>query len=257
MRLQRLDLAPVLITAVAALCLATTCAKPAPPPKAPTPTSWSLPSWFDRIPADTPYLVASVEPLPQEYVDAMLSRQAPLWRDMSTMLRTAFAQAAQDGQFSVNDKLIHAILEEYFLLLEPDRMGDLLNNPRFALYGLDIFPVLIVELRDPNAFRALVARIEQKIGSKVTTRNLGGQDYWSITLDRVEIALALAERQLVVSLFPVEERLWYLPRILGQKKTREEPSIVRKDEYHRADGLPALEFRIPGLLPVGAILPRE
>ncbi len=53
---------------------------------------------------------------------------------------------------------------------------------RIALYGLDLLPVARVELADPDATRAAIARIEAKAGQPLPTAKVGELSYWRIFL---------------------------------------------------------------------------
>jgi len=63
-------------------------------------------------------------------------------------------------------------------------------------------PVLRIELADADALRALIARVEQKTGSKLATTKIGTQDVWTFGNEAVLGLKAIEGRHFVLSAVP-------------------------------------------------------
>jgi hypothetical protein len=70
------------------------------------------------------------------------------------------------------------------------------------VYGVGIVPVLRLELGDPAAFRAEVARVEKAAGATMPVAKIGGQEYWQIGNDTLAAAIAIQGTHLVVTMLP-------------------------------------------------------
>ncbi len=73
---------------------------------------------------------------------------------------------------------------------------------RVAFYGVGMVPVLRMELGDPAAFKAEVARVEASAGEKLTVARTDSQEYWQLGSDKLVAMIAIQGSQLVVTLTP-------------------------------------------------------
>ncbi len=92
---------------------------------------------------------------------------------------------------------------------------------RAAFYGIGVMPVGRFELASADAFRAWIGKIETASASKFSTAKLGNLDYWFIGNDKVQLVLAIQDRQLVVTLFPGKADDALRLRLLGIVKPQQ------------------------------------
>jgi len=128
------------------------------------------PPMLAQVPADTPYVFALLEPIPQAYwsrtCDAMCAPLEKLLASGTTL----------SGQRK-GDRLIRAIAGEIVGKLSKDGLASLglSAKMRMVIYGLGTLPVMRAELADAKAFAATIARIEKNSGTTFPQRTLTGQ----------------------------------------------------------------------------------
>jgi hypothetical protein len=91
--------------------------------------------------------------------------------------------------------------------------------PRSAIYGIDLVPVLRMELADPAKFRAGVERVAAAAGQTLPQARLGELDYWYYDAPDeaapLRVVFALQGDQLVATLTPRGADEDVLRRLLG------------------------------------------
>ncbi|MEO7431095.1 MAG: hypothetical protein ABIR62_03585 [Dokdonella sp.] len=164
-------------------------------------------------PADTPYVIANLEPLPQAAVARMADQMQASWSlalpMVDKLIDGALAKNASDdtaaGQIDAKSaRVAKAILAEIRTRDTPEKWQQvgLGPNVRSAIYGVGILPVMRVELADVDAFRAMVARVEQNAGDKLATARVGEQDVWTIGDAHAQVLIAIEGKHLVATVVP-------------------------------------------------------
>jgi hypothetical protein len=178
----------------------------------------TLPSMFSAIPSDTPYIVAGIEPFPDEVLDSIAARLTPEIERLQKSLTTENNQMPK-GENTDSARVFRALMTELKGKLTRQGIEGLGFNlkPRFALYGLGPIPVLRVELKDEASVKALVRRIETQAQVKATMAKLGDQSYWVTGGDEVTIVVAFIKGDLMISMMPSSMAPTVLPYALGQK----------------------------------------
>lgn len=173
----------------------------------------SLPLAF--VPADTPYVFANAEPLPQavrdEYVGMMRQMWPPVFGVYDRLVNEA--KDLTDEQ----RKIVRAILDETKALAAKGSGEDagFTGAARFAMYGVGLVPVLRWELADPAKLRAAVARVEEKAGAKLSVGKVGEQDYWYVGNDKIVAIIAVVDQHLVATIAPPKASDDAKKRLLG------------------------------------------
>ena len=180
--------------AILALSAAVLAACGKPQPSADQPLAYA--------PADTPYAWANLEPQPQAMID-WSSRQMhavmPLVIDMyDGLLKQQKALGERET------KILAAVLDELRGHDTLDKLRELGYKPdaRTAIYGVGLVPVLRMELGDTAAFKAMIARVEAKVGEKIPTGKTGAQEYWQFGNEDVQFVIAVQGSYLVATLWP-------------------------------------------------------
>src|SRR5690606_27969209 len=114
-------------------------------------------------------------------------------------------------------RVIKGVLDELRVLDTPDkwRAVGLAPEAHMAMYGIGLLPVMRVELSDADAFRALVARLEEKAGSKLATARIGEQAIWTFGTDEIGGVMAVQGSHLVLGLVPTGAEDALKRRVLG------------------------------------------
>lgn len=154
-------------------------------------------------PADTPYAYANLEPMPAAVTEQWSKPMQDYWPTLFAM----YESMLQDSKLGLDEHTRHiavALLDELKTHGSWDKLRTIGFKPdaRIALYGVGIVPVLRLELDDPAAFRAEVARVEQNAGAAMPKAKVGEQEYWQVGSDTIAAAIAIQGRHLVVTMLP-------------------------------------------------------
>jgi hypothetical protein len=176
------------------------------------------------VPADTPYVIANTEPMPDATVAHFAQQMKVVWPIMFDSIDHGLIEidkALDEGKKSDADstgaKVMHALLDEFRERDTPEKWQQIGMGPkvRSAIYGIGLLPVVRFELADADAFRAMIARIEQKIGAKLPIAKIGTQDVWTFGNDAVLGLMAIEGRHLVITALPAAADEALKRRVLG------------------------------------------
>ena len=162
-------------------------------------TSNDVPLSF--APADTPYAYANIDPVPANALAAQSKQMHALWPAVFEQYDAMLANAPNIGDKP--HKIISAVLDELRPRDSLDKLRELGLKPdgHVAVYGVGLIPVVRMELSDPAALRAAVARIETKTGEKIPTGKTGAQDFWQFGDDEMSFIVAIQNTHLVMTLW--------------------------------------------------------
>ena len=159
------------------------------------------------VPADTPYLIANIERMPQATIDAFMQQSEPvlaMWRSQFDLMHK---RLSQDGTNQAATKWLNALHAEFKDKPMAQGIADIGLDPRAlsAIYGIGLVPVARLTLADPAAFRAFVARLEASAGEKIATGKLDALDYWQFTAPDapLRVVATLQGTHLVVTAAPM------------------------------------------------------
>jgi hypothetical protein len=160
------------------------------------------------IPADSPYVFATLAPLPDDVMDhlepkldrVLVSYQAVL-REVVAMKQ---AEAGADAVDSEEAQKVQAFVDELAGLLSVDglREAGIARDSLGAFYGNGLLPVMRLELSDAARFEATLARLEERAGSPMPTAKTDGQSYRYFDAEEIRVVIAVTEDQAVFSLVP-------------------------------------------------------
>ncbi len=199
------------------------------------------------VPADTPFVMANIEPSPEAAVQTWSRMMQGAWPNLLGMYDSMLdrlpdqdnAQAAQAKQ------VVKAILDEVRDRDTPDKWAEVgfSMQARAAFYGVGLVPALRIELGDADKFRAMVARVEKNAGAKLATARIDDQDIWTIDIDKAELLIAIEGRHLVVSVLPDNADSSLRRRVLG---------LDRPSQSLESTGGLASFNKVEGYLPYGS-----
>jgi hypothetical protein len=179
-----------------------------------------------HVPADTPYVLASLQPVGREYLETYLA-------DARADLPRAIAQLRATGE-GPGVAFVIALLEE--LAADPtvagyERLG-FSSTPLAAFYGIGLLPAMRVEVRDAAAVQATFARAMKKSGFELPVEAHGGRTFW-VYRPSVEVAFAwgLVEGELVATFAPASLLPRTLDLLVGAARTG--PSLAETGGLER------------------------
>ena len=154
------------------------------------------------VPADTPYVVANLEPVPDAVSRAWFAQLEPLNAALGASAAALRTELAAHPDAEAAQLLALMTLAEGRLSQEGIEKIGIHRDARAALYGVSLLPVLRVELADVEAFRAFMADLERRRGSPLPVAETDGHKYWRVELQSGLPALivAIVEHHLVVTL---------------------------------------------------------
>jgi hypothetical protein len=199
------------------------------------------------VPADTPYLTANLEPLPESVIDAYLDRWQPVMAAMQQEMTAARLEMEADGVAGREDdpaaRLVLALMEELDGKLSReglDSLGFDLNTSK-VLYGLGAFPVGRVGLSDATEFRATVQRVLDRAAVEAPELEYQGVSYWRLADvtdpdEPMGLYVAIMPDHLAISLFPHAAEAELLPSFLGIEKPKDSDAAQRLAALNRKHG---------------------
>ncbi|HWN66326.1 MAG TPA: hypothetical protein VNM90_01740 [Haliangium sp.] len=169
-------------------------------------------AWVHYIPADSPLVVASLEPMPQGMVDWLAEGFGPLAATLQTKLSEELAQSSDEKE--------RAILTELDGKLSRQGMAEIgvSLNPRFAVYSIGFSIAMRLELADGQRFRAFIERLEKASGESMERGALEGVEYLGGGDDEVSVVIAIPGNELIVGFMPTKARTDVLPLLLGVQR---------------------------------------
>lgn len=186
------------------------------------------------VPADTPYVAASLDKLDDDAYEAMLAQvnselpgqvaqMKSLAQDMETKGNADGARLMKAVAAEFDGKTAEAALKNLGLDIKTGS----------AIYGLGLSPVIRVALADPTAWDAFVGRLETAYGKKLDTTDAGGQSYRHVALSDtgVQLVIATVGKQAVVSLLPADAAQPMIRQALGADR----PEKSLQDDGRLAD----------------------
>ena len=178
------------------------------------------------VPADTPFVMANRDALPDATVNAWARQMQAAWPNIMGMYEKMLT-ATPDADAELDDaarariekaqRVMKALIAELKPRDTPAKWAEIGLGPksRGAFYGIGLVPVMRLELGDAEAFRAMVARVEADSGSKLGTIDVDGQAVWTIDIDEVRGLIAIQGTHLVASVLPSSAEPALLRGVLG------------------------------------------
>ena len=190
----------------------------------------STDSLLQYVPADSPYVLANVAPLPDDVLDALEPKIDRILQSYEVMLQEIVAMAMQtsddEGGDSQNAEKVVAVIGELSSLMSLDglRGAGFERESASVLYGNGLLPVLRIEVSDGALFEAALSRIEESSGEKMDVATIGGNSVRYIEAGEAKILVSIHDEQVVFSIAPANFGDEQLGELLGF--TRPESSIA-------------------------------
>ena len=185
------------------------------------------PAFFENIPADTPYVLAGLEPVPMSAFAGYMTGYADFveqFRSKMDELGAGDMPSAVRFYMELAARMVKAWESEDGL----EALG-MKKNAHLAVYGIGWHPAYRIELEDPAKFEQMIAEVEAETGFGGDIRKLGEQEYryYELQPDSV-VAVAFTDSELLVGMAPTEAFDVFLPYLLGQKLPEQSLSDTKK-----------------------------
>ncbi|MFZ5653403.1 MAG: hypothetical protein ACOY42_03245 [Pseudomonadota bacterium] len=154
------------------------------------------------VPADTAYVFASLEPIPAAVSEAWFDLLKPLNAALGESVAALRAELAAHPDAAAEKLLaMMTLVEGRFSVEGMEKMG-IRRDALAAIYGVNLLPVLRIELADPDAFLAFIADVEKRRGSSLPVMEIDGHQYWRVELQAgmPSLVIAIVDNHLVVTL---------------------------------------------------------
>ncbi len=192
----------------------------APQPEATAPIDAALAAdLLARIDADTAKLWLSLEPMPEGLMDQIWSALA----GMNDQLNEDFTEMAEN----IGDPLIRALWQELGQLTSPQDYAErgLDPNGLAAVHLMSIYPSAHWQLSEPEAFAAMLARVEDEAETPFPRRDIGDEEL--IWVDMGQVGLAIHHDQQFMTAAIVSDREDLLRRVANLDQA---PNPIQRSE---------------------------
>lgn len=173
------------------------------------------------VPADSPYVFAQLDPMPQNVRDALLyysDQKLAAALEIVKQIPPDFDRSQLPVVSRVGlaflDEVKHADMRHWGRDLGLDPSG------RFAFYGLSVWPVMRVAVADPVKLRGVVGRLiaAADLGPRVVEETRDGKRFWTFTAKGVTVVAAVLDTEAVAAVVPTAALGESLPILLGLRQ---------------------------------------
>ena len=178
-------------------------------------------SLLDYVPADSPYVFASIAPLPDAVFDKLDPKIDRILQSYETLLREiagmAIEKSADDGDDSEDAEKAAAVIAELSSLMSVDglRGAGFDRKSTAVFYGNGLLPVLRIEVSDGALFESALSRIEEKAGEKMDVATIAGSPVRYVVAKDAKILVSIHEKQVVISVAPAAFSDKQIAELLG------------------------------------------
>jgi hypothetical protein len=193
------------------------------------------PPAFRYIPADTPYLYASSGP----FGPRLTGTADQLWTIAFTAFKEHLSKASSQ---TPGTQAILALFAE----IEADKTHSwkghlgLPEDLHYVVYGLSVWPVVRIEIADPQRLTAVLQRLWTAARMPQQPVRNGKMTYWSFSDREDTVVLVVTERELVASVITRVQAEQVLPYLIGTKlpatslaQAPQTPAMARLLHYAR------------------------
>jgi len=197
-----------------------------------------LKTLFTFVPADTAYLMANKEPIPEKVMDEQMQRG----KDMLAMFANSegMKKAAIDGKGP--GKFFSALLEEYSSLLANGKIEEtgLTVKANSVIYGYEMMPVMRLGIADKEKMMAMIKRAEEKSSYKVEFSKCGEYDCFEATDPKGQMAISAVflKGHLAVSAFSPDKKESLKKHLIGESKPSAAYTEANWDAFLKENNYP-------------------
>ena len=220
----------------------------------------STSSLFDYVPADTPYLMAATEGMPEDIVEQYLLQSKPMIDSFQDSLKLIIESIADVDESTghesnsdtdsatttdTNDENFNmlafasSLLDQYANNLSLAGLRSIGIDPvaKSVVYGLGPFPVVRTGIADQNKLRATLDKAFAAGGKAPSEQELNGRKYWQISDAGMTFIASIGDDEASAGLVPTSMLDEGLMNILGQTKPGNAIDVYSEmDKFNRQYG---------------------
>ncbi len=174
------------------------------------------------VPADTPYVFATPEPMPDDVLDKLEANSDSIFSAYETVIKETLQPMAaeRDGDEPENVDAVIELIGELAGLMRSDelRAAGIPRGPQIAVYGVGLLPVMRLALEDADAFEAKITELEENIESEMTVAEIDGQSYRYVGDDEGRLVIAIIDDHAVAAIVPASLSQEQLKTVLGLER---------------------------------------
>ena len=177
---------------------------------------------FERIDADTAYLMANLETIPEDLMDM-------LWEPLEEMAESQ-AESYDELAEEVGEEspMVAALASELGDINSREALEErgLAANGYWAIHAVSLYPVMHWQLVDADAFDAMLERVAEDADTELTRRTIDDEEVIWIEMDDLGVAIHHDQRVLTVALVPENDLLLRRVANLDQPATAYDPQAL-------------------------------
>lgn len=191
-------------------------------------TDASAASLLEFIPAESAYVAAPLQALPEDLARSLLAQAEPILAALPSLLsdwRTALDESADQDAAQQMRGVLDALEAEFKgkSLEQSIAHVGMAPNGLVALYAIDLVPVARVRLDSAQRMREFFERMQTAAGSPLQRSEFEGHSLWTLPAEQLAEAplkplIALVDQDLVISMVPVADAGPLTRRMLGLDK---------------------------------------
>jgi len=173
------------------------------------------------VPADTPYVFANVEPLPDDLMDKLEPRIERLLQSYQLVVHEVMSakqqELSEEERNSDEVRQMNALFDELLTLLSIEglREAGIGREATGAIYGNGLLPVVRLQLTDGALFDGTLARLEEQSGQTLPVAEVDGHSYRYFDADDMKIVVAVIGNQAVFTVVPAGSDETQMAQALG------------------------------------------
>ncbi len=200
---------------------------------------------FARVDADTVMLGANLARLPEGLIEK-------LWQPMANM-----SEMSQDGYEEAADEIesdspvIAALLRELGQLnsIEAIEARGIDSNGFWAMHMVSVYPMLHIQLTDPDAFGAMIERVTASANQPLPVRTIEDEELIWVALDEFGVAIHYDQSFATLALVPDDDLLLRRVANLDQPARAYDPASLEAFNQQRGySGNGSLFVELAGLI---------
>ena len=176
---------------------------------------------LNYVPADSPYVFASLAPLPDKVMDKLEPKIDRILQSYEVLLQEIVvmvnAKAAAGDEDEAKAQKAIAVIGELSSLMSVEglRSVGIERDSRAVVYGNGLLPVVRIEVSDGALFEAALARMEESAGEKMDLAQVAGNLVRFVEVDEFKVLVSILDKQVVFSVAPASFGDEQLGRLLG------------------------------------------
>ncbi len=207
---------------------------------------------FNYVPADTPYLMATLEGVPDDIVVMSMEASRPFIDDFQKVLNDAslaydsenenennpFSSLDKELDFNIG-KFYASLLEQYSANYSIEGMRNLGLDPnsKSVVYGLGPFPVIRMTILDEEKIRVVLDKAFTAAGETLTEKELNGRKYWQFGGEKITGIASIGQSEVSIGVIPSSMLDEGLANILGQSVPAEAMDVTSElAKFNRSHG---------------------